>query len=128
MHKPFLILSAWLGFLSVALGAFGAHTLKEYLSPQSLTTFETGVRYQFYHVFALALAGIVYQSFPNKKVILAGRLFIAGMITFCGSLYLLAALGTEHFKWIGAITPVGGVLFLLGWIFLARGIQQSINT
>ncbi len=128
MNKRFLIVSAWLGFLSVALGAFGAHALKEYLSPQSLTTFETGVRYQFYHVFALALTGILYQSFPNKKMILAGRFFIAGIIIFCGSLYLLAALGAEHFKWIGAITPVGGVFFLLGWGFLARGIQQSINT
>lgn len=125
MNKKFLSIAAWLGALSVALGAFGAHTLKEYLSPQSLTTFETGVRYQFYHVFALALAGLLYTSYPNKKIKLAGNLFIAGILFFSGSLYLLSILGAENFKWIGAITPLGGVFFIAGWIFLASGLRNT---
>ncbi len=125
MDKRFLIIAAWLGALSVALGAFGAHTLKEYLSPQSLTTFETGIRYQFYHVFALALTGVLYRSYPNKKIKLAGNLFITGIIFFSGSLYALSISGPENFRWIGAITPMGGVFFIAGWIFLAIGIQRS---
>lgn len=125
MNKKFLAIAAWLGALSVALGAFGAHTLKEYLSQQSLTTFETGVRYQFYHVFALALAGLLYKSYPNKKIKLAGNLFIAGILFFSGSLYFLSILGAENFKWIGAITPLGGVFFIAGWIFLATGLRNT---
>lgn len=125
MNKKFLSIAAWLGALSVALGAFGAHTLKEYLSPQSLTTFETGVRYQFYHVFALALAGLLYKSYPSKKIKLAGNLFIAGILFFSGSLYLLSILGAENFKWIGAITPLGGIFFIAGWIFLASGLRNT---
>ena len=125
MGKQFLFIAALLGALSVALGAFGAHTLKDYLTPQSLATFETGVRYQFYHVFALALTGLLFASYPNKKIKLAGNLFISGIILFSGSLYLLAILGTENFKWIGAITPMGGVFFIAGWIFLAAGIKSA---
>ncbi len=125
MDKKFLTIAAWLGAVSVALGAFGAHTLKEYLSPQSLTTFETGVRYQFYHVFALALTGLLFKFYPNKKIKLAGNLFILGIIFFSGSLYVLSVLGAENFKWIGAITPIGGVFFIAGWIFLAVGIRNT---
>jgi uncharacterized membrane protein YgdD (TMEM256/DUF423 family) len=125
MDKKFLTIAAWLGATAVALGAFGAHTLKEYLSPQSLTTFETGVRYQFYHVFALALAGILYKSYPNKKIKLAGNLFISGIIFFSGSLYFLSILGVDNFKWIGAITPIGGVFFIAGWVFLASGLRNT---
>lgn len=125
MNKKFLAIAAWLGALSVALGAFGAHTLKAYLTPQSLTTFETGVRYQFYHVFALALAGLLYKPYPNKKIKLAGNLFMAGILFFSGSLYVLSILGAENFKWIGAITPMGGVFFIAGWIFLASGLRNT---
>lgn len=125
MNKKFLAIATWLGALSVALGAFGVHTLKAYLTPQSLATFETGVRYQFYHVFALALAGLLYTSYPNKKIKLAGNLFIAGILFFSGSLYVLSILGAENFKWIGAITPMGGVFFIAGWIFLASGLRNT---
>jgi len=125
MDKKFLVTAAWLGALSVALGAFGAHTLKEYLSPQSLTTYETGVRYQFYHVFALVLTGVLYKSYPNRKLQLAGNLFITGIIFFSGSLYALSVLGAANFKWIGAITPIGGIFFIAGWIFLAMGIKTG---
>jgi uncharacterized membrane protein YgdD (TMEM256/DUF423 family) len=125
MDKKFLIIAAWLGALSVALGAFGAHSLKGHLPRHLLDTFETGVRYQFYHVFALALTGLLYRSYPNKKIKLAGNLFITGIIFFSGSLYFLSILGTDNFSWIGAITPIGGVFFIAGWIFLAIGVQRS---
>lgn len=125
MDKRFLLIAAWLGAFSVALGAFGAHTLKGYLSPQSLTTYETAVRYQFYHVFAIALAGLLYQTYSNKRIRLAGNLFIAGIIFFSGSLYCLSIPGSDNFKWIGAITPMGGIFFMAGWVLLALGIRQG---
>ena len=124
MYKKHLTIAAFLGALSVLLGAFAAHTLKDHLEPQSLTTFETGVRYQFYHVFALALAGILYKEYPNKKLVSAGNLFILGIIFFSGSLYLLSFFGAQ-FAWIGAITPIGGVFFILGWGQLGLGILKK---
>jgi uncharacterized membrane protein YgdD (TMEM256/DUF423 family) len=118
MYKPFLIASAVLGALAVAIGAFGAHALKNIVSITALTTFETGVRYHFYHVFALLATGVLYQSLPVKKLICAGCLFIAGIILFSGSLYLLTLL-PENYKWVGAITPFGGLAFITGWLLLA---------
>jgi uncharacterized membrane protein YgdD (TMEM256/DUF423 family) len=125
MHKRFLIIAAYLGALSVALGAFGAHTLKDHLTQQALNTFETAVRYQFYHVFALALTGILYKTYPNVTLRYAGNLFILGIIFFSGSLYALIILGTTNFVWIGAITPLGGTLFITAWILLAFGIKSG---
>lgn len=122
MHKRLLITAAILGFLSVALGAFGAHTLKEYIDASSLAVFETGVRYQFYHVFAIALAGMVYAYFPGKKIVLAGNLFLLGTCLFSGSLYILAV---SSIRWLGAITPLGGLAYMAGWLLLALGIGQS---
>lgn len=126
MYKPFLIAGAIFGALAVALGAFGAHALKSMVSVTALATFETGVRYQFYHAVALLLAGILYLSFPSKKIIWAGRLFIAGVILFSGSLYLLTLLPAE-FKWVGAITPFGGVSFIVGWILMALAVGYKKN-
>jgi len=125
MYKNHLVIATFLGGLSIVLGAFAAHTLKTYLDAQSLSSFETGVRYQFYHVFALALTGILYKEFPDKKVIRAGTCFILGIVFFSGSLYLLAFMGTSPFKWIGAITPIGGVLFIFGWFQLGLAILQK---
>ncbi|KAF0239665.1 MAG: hypothetical protein FD183_1377, partial [Chitinophagaceae bacterium] len=88
--------------------------------------YETAVRYQFYHVFALALSGILYKEYPVKGILTAGRLFIAGVFIFSGSLYtmiLLGIAGYDQFNWIGAITPIGGVLFVLGWFILAFNIK-----
>ncbi|HZW71404.1 MAG TPA: DUF423 domain-containing protein, partial [Hanamia sp.] len=108
MHKGFLKTAALLGALSVALGAFAAHTLKGSVSTEALEIFETSVKYQFYHIFGLLAAGIVYKEFSSKLLVWAGRLFIAGIILFCGSLYILTATiasGETSFNWIGAITP-----------------------
>ena len=86
------------------------------------------MRYQLYHVFALALAGILHQYFPNSRVRVAGGLFIAGMILFCGSLYILTysiATDASGLSWAGPVTPVGGLLFIVGWISLAAGMNKS---
>ncbi|HSV11296.1 MAG TPA: DUF423 domain-containing protein [Hanamia sp.] len=128
MHKGYLKTAAILGALSVALGAFAAHTLKQNISVNALEIFETAVKYQFYHVFALLIAGIIYKEFPNKFVNWSGKLFIAGIILFSGSLYLLTAVKAvllANYNWIGAITPLGGLCFILGWIFLFIGISKK---
>lgn len=128
MHKPFFITAAILGAISVAMGAFGAHALKEILPAEALPTYETAVRYQFYHVFALAITAILYEKYPNQSLINACACFITGMIFFCGSLYILtvkAATGIEWFKFVGPITPVGGLFFIAGWLQLAWGVKKG---
>jgi len=128
MNKTFLITAAIIGALSVALGAFGAHGLKDKLNEYTLGIFETAVRYQFYHVFALLTVGLLFQSYNNGWMLWSGRLFIAGMILFCGSLYLLTyfiANNNESMKWLGAVTPFGGLCFIAGWVCIAIGIVKS---
>jgi uncharacterized membrane protein YgdD (TMEM256/DUF423 family) len=127
MHKTFIAVAALLGAVTVALGAFGAHALKKYVGPESISTFETGVRYQFYHVFALLAVGILYQHFPGKLMHYSGILFIIGIILFSGSLYLLTylkATETVGLRGIGAITPFGGVCFIAGWILMFLAIRK----
>jgi len=122
MYKPFIITALLFGALAVLLGAFGAHGLKAYANEQILSTYETAVKYQFFHVFALALACVLYKEYPIKGILIAGRLFIIGTFFFSGSLYLLTLLsinGNTQFKWIGAITPIGGLLLTSGWVLLA---------
>jgi uncharacterized membrane protein YgdD (TMEM256/DUF423 family) len=124
MHKGFIKTAAILGALSVALGAFAAHALKEKISDYAVTIFETGVRYQFYHVFALLAVGILYKEFPNKFIRWAGIFFICGVILFSGSLYALMYIQgavIPGYNWVGAVTPMGGLFFILGWIFLFIG-------
>ncbi len=128
MYKPFIIISAILGAISVALGAFGAHALKDRLNVESQQIFDTAVRYQFYHVFALLAAGILYESFSNAAIILSGRLFIAGIVLFAGSLYALAffkSSGNQQMNWLGAVTPFGGLCFIAAWIFLIVGVMKK---
>jgi uncharacterized membrane protein YgdD (TMEM256/DUF423 family) len=125
MRKSFLKTATMLGALSVILGAFGAHALKEKLSADVLAVYETAVRYQFYHVFALLATGILYKEFPDKWLINAGKLFMAGILLFSGSLYLLTlvkAMGNEGMNWLGVITPLGGLCFIAGWLCLFTGI------
>lgn len=117
MHRNFLLIGAVLGFLGVALGAFGAHGLKSRLSPEMLAIFETGVRYQMYHVFALLIvAAAIAHAGPARLLTMSSWSFIAGILIFSGSLYALALTGTT--MW-GAVTPLGGLAFLIGWACLA---------
>jgi len=126
MHKGFLITAAILGALSVGLGAFAAHGLKDLFSDNAIATFETGVRYQFYHVFALMVVAILYKDFKGVKT--AGWLFIGGILLFSGSLYVLAVIQgmvQPGYKWIGAITPFGGLLFIAGWLWLFIAVARQ---
>jgi len=117
MDRTFLLIGSILGFLGVALGAFGAHALKARLSADMLTAFETGVRYQMYHVFAvLIVAAAIGQMGRAHLLVVAGWSFVAGIVLFSGSLYALTLTGVGG---LGAITPLGGLLFLIGWAALA---------
>ena len=109
----------------MAIGAFGAHALKNILEANDrMQTFETGVKYQFYHALALILLGLLMQKFDHKLFIWSGYGFIIGTILFSGSLYILSLTGIG--KW-GAVTPLGGVAYLIGWITLVIGISKSVN-
>jgi uncharacterized membrane protein YgdD (TMEM256/DUF423 family) len=128
MHKGFLKTGFLLGALSVALGAFGAHALKELLAPLQLSVFETAVRYQFYHVFALLSAGVLYKEFPGKLVFYAGCFFIAGILLFCGSLYALCYVNNAAlpgYGWLGPLAPFGGLFFILGWIMMFTAVFKK---
>lgn len=128
MHKKFLMTAAVLGALAVMLGAFGAHALKAFVNADVFQVFETAVKYQFYHVFALFASAILFQQFPNKFIQWSGNLFITGIILFCGSLYALTyflATGNDNMRWLGAITPIGGLCFIAGWIFVAIGVAKK---
>jgi uncharacterized membrane protein YgdD (TMEM256/DUF423 family) len=117
MEKTFLLLASILGALAVALGAFGAHALESRLSAELLSTYEVGVRYHFYHALALLGVVAVISRWPDAgAAVWAGWLFVVGIVIFSGSLYLLAFTGI---RWLGAITPIGGVAFIAGWICLA---------
>jgi uncharacterized membrane protein YgdD (TMEM256/DUF423 family) len=129
MNKNFISIAALLGALSVALGAFAAHKLKDILPADGVATFETGVRYQFYHTFALLITGILSEKFPNKWIHRAGNCFITGIILFSGSLYVLTVLRitetTGLNNIVGIITPSGGLFFIIGWLFLFFGISKK---
>jgi uncharacterized membrane protein YgdD (TMEM256/DUF423 family) len=125
-----------LGALTVALGAFGAHALKAVLSPAALITYETAVRYQMYHVVALLFTGILLPkaSSPKQQKLLsrAGLFFIDGIVLFSGSLYFIVAkpfLGIEGLPWVGIITPMGGLLWMVAWVLLGlsqlKGVENS---
>lgn len=128
MYRPALISAAIFAALAVVLGAFGAHALKQVLTPELLQTFETGVRYQFYHSFALLAAGVTFISFPNRQIKLASTFFIIGILLFSGSLYALTMLkmnGAVGLGGVGILTPVGGLFFILGWLFMLIGFVKK---
>jgi len=114
--KIFFSLGALLAGLGVVLGAFGAHALRATLSLEDLATFEIGVRYQMYHALALFVVAWATTQWPVPTVHAAGWLFVTGIVVFSGSLYVLVLTGQ---RWLGAITPIGGVALILGWALLA---------
>lgn len=114
--RPILVTAALLGALAVALGAFGAHALRDALDERSLAVWQTGVDYQFRHVLALLAAGLLARARASRAVAFAAVAFVAGIALFSGSLYALA-LGAP--RWIGAVTPLGGAAFIAGWLALA---------
>lgn len=116
MEHVLVLIAGISGFLAVALGAFGAHALRKRLSPENLAVFQTGVQYQMIHTLAiLAVALLQFWASSNLLMMLAGWLFVIGIILFSGSLYLLAVTKNRAF---GPITPLGGLAFLAGWVCL----------
>jgi uncharacterized membrane protein YgdD (TMEM256/DUF423 family) len=122
MDRLFALAGATLALLGVALGAFGAHGLRARVSPEDLAIFETGVRYQMYHALALFAVAWAVSRWPGSAVNAAGWMFMVGVLVFSGSLYMLVLTGP---RWLGAITPLGGVALILGWGLLAWGIFQG---
>lgn len=122
MERGFFALGALSALISVAAGAFGAHALRERLAPDMRAVFETAARYQMYHALGLLAVAWAAGRWPGSTAALAGWLFVAGTVLFCGSLDLLA-LGGQ--RWLGAITPLGGLAFIAGWAALAWAALAS---
>jgi uncharacterized membrane protein YgdD (TMEM256/DUF423 family) len=126
MAKNYLMIAALSGFIAVALGAFGAHGLKQRLSVDLLVVYQTGVQYHFYHTFALLAVGLLMLQMPASGALRwSGILFIAGIVVFSGSLYVLSLTGV---RWLGAITPLGGVAFMAAWLLLARAVWTGVGS
>ena len=123
--RMFIILGSVFGLLAVALGAFGAHALRSHFvaNPSLADNYQTAVQYHFMHSLALVAVGLALQHWSGGSALpLAGGLFAAGILLFSGSLYLLALTGT---RWLGAVTPFGGVAFILAWALLAWGVYRG---
>jgi len=120
--KTWIIIGCLLSGIAILFGAFGAHALKSKVTPEDLLIFETGVRYQIYHSIGLILIGILGFNLSLDILELPANLFISGIIIFSGSLYLLVL---TNIRWLGAITPLGGLCFIIGWCLLAFNIYKS---
>lgn len=112
----YLTMAAISGALAVAMGAFATHGLKDVLSEKLMAVMQTGVQYQFYHTFALLLVGLLLRQQLSALLTLSASAFLAGIVLFCGSLYLMAFSGVH---WLGIVTPLGGLAFIVGWVSLA---------
>ena len=127
-NKNWLVTASLLAGLAVVAGAFGAHGLKKLVEPQFVDTFKTGAQYQFYHALAIGFTTIISQFIDNQWIKRVNWSFLLGIILFSGSLYILTlgkVLATEGVNWVGVITPLGGLFFLVGWLSLAWGIHKS---
>jgi uncharacterized membrane protein YgdD (TMEM256/DUF423 family) len=120
--KLFLSIGSISGALAVMLGAFGAHGLKDKLSEKMLANYMTGVEYHFYHTLALLIVGVIALHYPTKQLTASGWAFAIGILIFSGSLYVMALTGITK---LGAITPIGGLFFIIGWILLAAAVLKS---
>ncbi|PCI41092.1 MAG: hypothetical protein COB51_14315 [Moraxellaceae bacterium] len=121
--KLFMLLGSVGAGLAVLLGAFGAHGLKGRLDAHALEVFQTGVQYQFYHSLGLILVGLTLAQFLESSLLLwSGRLFTVGIVLFSGSLYLVSLLGI---RWLGIITPFGGLAFIVGWILFSVAVYKT---
>jgi uncharacterized membrane protein YgdD (TMEM256/DUF423 family) len=116
MERVFFAIGAISAFIAVAAGAFGAHGLRGRVTPEMLSIFEVGVRYQIYHAVGLMAAAWAHTRWPSTRIVTGGWFFVLGTVLFCFSLYLLSLTGL---RWLGAVTPLGGLAFLAGWLCLA---------
>ena len=122
MERTFALLGSLMAMLAVLLGAFGAHALRARLSPADLAIFETGVRYQMYHALALLAVAWAVSRWPSSATTAAGWLFVVGIVVFSGSLYVLVLTGQ---RWLGAVTPFGGLAMVCGWACLAWAVFRG---
>jgi uncharacterized membrane protein YgdD (TMEM256/DUF423 family) len=121
--KKWIILACILGSLSVMLGAFGAHAFHAYLENHGrINTYETAIKYQFYHVLAILTISILSYLSKNHAILISNWFFLIGIIVFCGTLYLLCL---TQILWLGAITPIGGLLFIIGWLLAGWQVNKS---
>ncbi|HUF43116.1 MAG TPA: DUF423 domain-containing protein [Verrucomicrobiae bacterium] len=121
MDRFFFTAGSLMAFLAVGLGAFGAHSLKDRLSPDMLNIFEVGVRYHMYHALGLLAVSWAISRWPESNLNAAGWAFIVGIVIFSGSLYILSIFGV---RWLGAVTPLGGIAFLIGWAILVWSVAR----
>jgi uncharacterized membrane protein YgdD (TMEM256/DUF423 family) len=122
MSTAWFVVGALLGALGVVIGAFAAHGLEGRVEPRLLSVFETAVRYHMYHALALLAVAWAVDRWPSTLTALSGWAFVAGILVFCGSLYLMTLTGA---RWLGAVTPLGGLAFILGWALLAAGVWRG---
>jgi uncharacterized membrane protein YgdD (TMEM256/DUF423 family) len=128
MHRILFKTAAFFAALSILLGAFGAHALKDFVSPEDLSSGKTGVMYQMFHSSALFIVGMMYRHYPNKKILWAAYFFIVGIMLFSGSLYaivLLKSAGVEINSFIAILTPLGGISFIIGWLCMFWGVPSD---
>lgn len=128
MYKTYLILGTFLSGLAVALGAFGAHGLKKLVGPETVATYQTGVQYQMWHALALIVVAMLYERWHSSLFGYSAISFIAGIILFSGSLYLIASLKAMNKVTpaaVGILTPIGGLFFILGWVLLLIAIVRK---
>jgi uncharacterized membrane protein YgdD (TMEM256/DUF423 family) len=128
MQKIYLVIGIILAGLAVGLGAFGAHGLKKVASAEDVATYQTGVQYQMYHALALIFVGVLSDRIYNGYVTYAGVLFTAGVVFFSGSLYFIVSLHAMNKaipKAIGILTPIGGLMFIAGWICMLIGVLKK---
>ncbi|NQU55321.1 MAG: DUF423 domain-containing protein [Bacteroidetes bacterium] len=123
MSKIILMTASALLVLAVAIGAFGAHGLKSHFSNEMMQVYKTGVEYHFYHALGLLLVGLLSVSMPSSVINWSAICLTVGIVLFSGSLYLLSVTGI---KWLGAITPLGGLSFIAGWILLFVGVWKKL--
>ena len=128
MHRGIMMAGSLIAAFAVALGAFGAHALKQKMSVEDLSVYQTGVQYHFYHVLAIFITAFLWGKFYRPAILWTSRLFTAGIVLFSGSLYTMSylkAFNGADIKWLGAITPIGGVCFISGWLLLGWTVNKG---
>jgi len=123
LGRTLIMIAALSGLFAVLLGAFGAHGLKARLTPEMMAIYQTGVQYHFYHTLTLLICGfLIHSGMDNTAMRISAYAFIIGIVIFSGSLYLLAI---TDVRWLGAVTPIGGLAFIVGWASLFVGVMRS---
>jgi len=128
MQRSFLLIACLCAMFAVVIGVFGAHGLKPHLSATQLHTYEIGIRYQFYHAFAIIASMWLADKFSGDLTTYAAGAFTLGIVLFSGSLYLLSTrelIGLSSYKWLGPLTPIGGLCFIVGWLLLCLSIWRN---